>query len=79
MNRVFISNLVVLIVFAAFLFIPAGRIDLPFYWAYLVTIGILMTVSRWAIDPDLARERVTPAPGGTDRNLGWALIPFFAT
>lgn len=69
--RIAISmGLVVLVLFG-----PAGRFDLPFFWAYiavfLVTTGVVLAV----IDRDLLKERVKPGAGGVDRHLRWQAFP----
>ncbi len=51
----------------AVFYLLAGRWDLPWLWATaalgsLLTLGMTLT-----IDPDLARERRRPGPGGLDR------------
>jgi len=57
----------------ALLFGSAGRLDLPWVWAYLAVCSILTVVAVLGIDRDLARERLRPGPGGADR-----LFPFAA-
>ncbi len=59
--------------YTAILFGVAGRWDLPLLWAYLAIgaaggLALILT-----IDPDLAKERLRPGPGGIDR---WRRIPF---
>ena len=57
--------------YAAVLFGLSGRLDLPLLWAYWgvgVATGLVLTLT---IDPDLARERRRPAPGGVDRGKRW--------
>lgn len=51
------------------LFGCAGRFDLPMLWAWLaVTLGATLVVAR-RMDPELAKERMRPGPGGMDRHL----------
>lgn len=57
------------VVMSVILFAPAGRIDLPFHWAYLFTMLAYTLVACRTIDPDLIQERLRPGPGGVDRNL----------
>ena len=63
---------------AVLLFGSAGRIDLPFVWAYLAVLTCVMLVALCYVDADLQRERARPGPGGTDRNLRILVLPFFA-
>ena len=61
-----VRAVVVVAMVAAILFGSAGRIDLPFFWAYVVLLGgftifTLLTVSR-----ELIEERVRPAAHGRD-------------
>ncbi len=58
------------------LFGGAGRFDLPFFWA---TLGVMISVAIIAmltIDRGLLRERLNPAPGGTDRHIRAMIMPF---
>ena len=54
----------------AALFVPAGRLDVPGFWAYLL-ITFLVTAPALALvnDPGLAAERRKPAGGGLDGGL----------
>jgi protein-S-isoprenylcysteine O-methyltransferase Ste14 len=61
---------------AAFLFGPAGRLDLPWFWAYLATHAALLGAALLAMDPSLRKERLAPAPGGQDRKLRLWMTPF---
>jgi protein-S-isoprenylcysteine O-methyltransferase Ste14 len=63
---------------AAALFLCAGRIDLPFFWAFLGILLGAVIVGLRVIDPGLMRERLQPGAGGVDRNLRIAAVPFFA-
>jgi protein-S-isoprenylcysteine O-methyltransferase Ste14 len=73
-----ISRLVLLeLVIAGILFISAGRLDLPWFWAVLGLHAIFMLAGLVLIDPDLLRERTRPGPGGRDRNLrSWLSLLF---
>jgi len=62
---------------AAILFISAGRLDLPWFWALLGVYAVLLSAAIRGIDPDLIRERRHPAPGGEDRSLRWRVAPLF--
>ena len=64
-------------VLAATLFASAGRIDLPWFWAFLAVHFALVAVAMAAIDPALRRERLKPGPGGKDRHIRLIALPFF--
>ncbi len=49
------------------LFGLTGRTDLPMFWAYAGVQSLLALAAVLTIDPDLARERRHPGPGGVDR------------
>ena len=59
------------------LFLSAGRLDIPFFWAFLavMAVGGIVVVSQ--MDPELRTERVHPGPGGIDRRLRVMVLPFF--
>ena len=48
-------------------FLLAGRWDLPWLWATGLVASLLGLAMFLTIDPDLARERRRPGPGGVDR------------
>ena len=76
MTRVLVLLLFVGVLGTA-LFVSAGRLDLPFFWAYL---GVLLTAGLAAtpcIDRDLVKERLRPGQGGVDRHLRVWVMPFF--
>ena len=54
---------------AAILFIAAGRVDLPLYWAYVGVVAAVSVASLYLVSDDLVRERLRP--GG--RLPGWGL------
>lgn len=58
-----ISQAILLVV----LFVPAGRLDLPALWVFLGICAVLSAAAIATADPDLARERRRPGPGGFDR------------
>ena len=60
------------------MFGSAGRWDLPFFWAYIAGYVLLVAIVVPTIDSDLLRERLQPRPGGKDRYLRLAGVPFFA-
>lgn len=57
------------------LFGSAGRLDLPFFWAYVALLAGAAVGVLFLVDRDLLKERVQPAPGGTDRNLRMLAMP----
>ncbi len=60
----------------ACLFGSAGRLDLPWFWAFIaVHLGLVLSLAS-SLDRGLMRERLRPGPGGEDRNLRWLLTPF---
>ena len=66
-------------VIAVALFLSAGRLDLPWFWAVLALHAIFMLAGLVMIDPDLLKERTKPGPGGRDRNLrSWLSLLFLA-
>ena len=71
------SRLVILeLSLATILFGSAGRLDLPWFWALIGFNVVLISAAARAIEPDLMRERLRPAPGGVDRSLRWLMLPF---
>ena len=54
----------------------AGRWDLPLAWACLGVYATFMVLAQCLMDPELRRERMKPAPGGIDRRIRWAVLPF---
>lgn len=64
-------------VYGAILAALAGRLDLPFLWAYwgVGALGALALILT--IDPDLAQERRRPGPGGVDRHRRFFFGFFF--
>jgi len=51
------------------LFGSAGRIDLPFFMAYIGILLVLMLSALFVPDSDLMKERRKPGPGGKDLGL----------
>jgi protein-S-isoprenylcysteine O-methyltransferase Ste14 len=49
--------------------LPAGRIDVPMLWACIAVYSGAALALVFAMDPDLARERRRPGPGGLDQSL----------
>jgi protein-S-isoprenylcysteine O-methyltransferase Ste14 len=47
-------------------FVCAGRWDLPMFWAFFGACLAAMLFGALLADPDLARERIKPRPGGKD-------------
>jgi len=75
--RIFMRLVLLELSLAAILFISAGRLDLPWFWALIGVYAVLLSAAIRGIDPDLIRERHHPAPGGEDRSLRWRAVPFF--
>ena len=50
----------------AYLFVSAGRWDLPWFWAYVGVWAAAMVAGSFLIDPTLVQERLRPGPGGKD-------------
>jgi protein-S-isoprenylcysteine O-methyltransferase Ste14 len=70
--------IVMLAFFGAALFGSAGRFNLPFFWAYMAIVAVMMVLGpRW-IDPELLKERMNPKPGGVDRKLRMLAMPWLA-
>jgi protein-S-isoprenylcysteine O-methyltransferase Ste14 len=61
--------LIIPIFLASVLFPAAGRWDLPFFWAAVLTPLPLAAFIGPRIDPELVEERLKPAAGGHDRHL----------
>ena len=61
--RLFIRVVILKLSLAAILFISAGRIDLPWFWALIVVHAVLMFFAIRGIDPDLLRERLPSRSG----------------
>ena len=74
--RAFIRLVILELLLATILFGSAGRLDLPWFWALIGFNFVFMLCAIRAIEPDLMRERLRPAPGGVDRGLRWLMMPF---
>lgn len=70
MKRLVLRWAVMNLVLGVLLFVPAGRLDIPMFWAYL------LVVSGWAFScitavarkhPDLISERLHPGPGSVEK------------
>ncbi|MFO0972087.1 MAG: isoprenylcysteine carboxylmethyltransferase family protein [Phycisphaerae bacterium] len=68
-----------LLIWAGCLFGSAGRLDLPFFWAYLGLLIAMLVIAVRIMDRELLRERFAPAPGGHDRHLRWIALPILAS
>jgi protein-S-isoprenylcysteine O-methyltransferase Ste14 len=66
-----LQSAVFLILLAAALFVPAGRFDIPEFWAYLAIIAVVSFVSLAVLDPGLMAERMRP--GG--QRVGRRFLP----
>lgn len=73
-----IRSAIFLTVTGALMFVSAGRVDLPFFWAFFAIVITAWIVGMAMMDRGLVRERVKPGPGGIDRNLRFVILPFFA-
>lgn len=63
----------------AALFISAGRLNLPFIWAYIAVFVAFNLIGYFAIDPSLLKERHQPGPGDRDRFTRWFILPLLLT
>jgi protein-S-isoprenylcysteine O-methyltransferase Ste14 len=75
--RLFVVPVLFELAQATVLFVSAGRLDLPWFWAVIGSHAAIVTSAYLAIGRDLLRERFKPAPGGKDRNLRRAAAPFY--
>jgi protein-S-isoprenylcysteine O-methyltransferase Ste14 len=57
---------IVLAIVGGILFAAAGRIDLPFFWAYLAVFAGFGGVALLTVSPELIEERRRPAEAGRD-------------
>lgn len=57
---------VVMTIIGGILFGSAGRLDLPFFWAYLAVLGGFAGVALLTVSPELLEERRKPAESGRD-------------
>ena len=74
--RIVFFLLVVFGVMTGTFFGSAGRWDLPLAWTCLGVYAGFMVLAQIVMDPELRRERMKPAPGGIDRQIRWAMLPF---
>lgn len=72
---VIIRFIIYLIISISALFGCAGRLDLPFFWAYLAMVTGAWVIVVATIDRGLLAERLKPAPGGEDRRLPFLVLP----
>ncbi len=63
---------------AVIVFGSAGRLDLPFLWAFFGVCVAAWAIALAVMDRGLFQERIKPGPGGTDRRLRFVVLPFFA-
>jgi protein-S-isoprenylcysteine O-methyltransferase Ste14 len=61
-----LGSVAFMVVIGGFLFVSAGRLDLPMFWAYLGVWTVSALVGPLVVDPTLLKERIRPGPGGTD-------------
>jgi len=62
---------------AALLFGCAGRLDLPWFWAYLGVWAVSAVVGPLVTDPTLLSERLHPGPGAKDPVFTLLMGPLF--
>lgn len=74
---VWVRILVSIAVTALLLFGCAGRLDLPFFWAFIAITALLPVAMVTTVDRGLIRERMHTPPGGCDRKLPYLIMPFF--
>ena len=71
-----LRGLIFLGIVAAALFGTAGRLDLPFFWAFLCIVVVFRIFFRLLTDPGLQQERVGPGSGRSkSRAFRLALAP----
>ena len=63
MARAVLEVAVFLVFMGACLFVPAGRLDWPNAWAFLLVMVSFSVVSLLVLDPGLLEERASPGPG----------------
>jgi len=77
----FLRTLPIAAIFALLLFVPAGRIDVPAFWAYLAIMWLGTSATLTALarkDPALLTERMRP-PSDRDRTTRrLVVVPFAA-
>ena len=64
-----------LVPLAAVLFGCAGRLDLPWFWAYLAAWAASAVVGPLVADPTLLEERIHPGPGAKDAAFTALFLP----
>jgi hypothetical protein len=75
-----LRGLIFLGIVAAVPFGTAGRLDLPFFWAFLGIVVVFRLSFRLLTDPGLQQERVGPGSGRSrSRAFRLALAPGNAT
>jgi protein-S-isoprenylcysteine O-methyltransferase Ste14 len=73
-----LRSIIFLATTGALLFVSAGRLDLPFFWAFFAVVVTAWVVTLGTMDRGLMQERLKPGPGGTDRRRPLLFLPFFA-
>jgi protein-S-isoprenylcysteine O-methyltransferase Ste14 len=76
MKSVLIGSVMTLVT-AAVLFGCAGRVNLPFFWAWLALSVTATFTIVWRMDPGLLEERRRPGKGGVDRHLRFIAAPLW--
>lgn len=59
------------------LFVAAGRLDLPYFWACVIVNFLVLMLKAGSVDSELLRERRRPGPGGVDRGLRFIMAPMY--
>jgi protein-S-isoprenylcysteine O-methyltransferase Ste14 len=75
---IIIKSLLTFAVMALGLFAPAGRIDLPFFWAMIGLFALFALASVIFLDRGLLKERVKPEAGGTDLSTVFVISALFS-
>lgn len=78
-ERVFglLGGLAFMALMGGLLFGCAGRVDLPFFWAFLGAWTATMVVAIFVVAPGLIRERTRPGPGGRDYATLYVITPLW--
>lgn len=72
----FRRSLFLILLPAAYL-LAAGTLRVPAFWMFLSCMFIATPIMLRVADPELIKERLSPAPGGVDRHIRAKIMPFF--
>jgi len=64
---------------AGILFGSAGRIDMPFVWAFFGVVVAAWVIGLVVMDRGLMQERAHPGSGGVDAKLRLVFVPLFTS